>query len=474
MSDAMIKGAIQNKPLRGNQWGGINVPLSRNTAVTGYADGSGSVHFRLPVGSWAFGLCMINYLCDDGYSGVTLKYSMLDPSVEADDVRIGQTVQAGIAQSRLQLYTDEWGNAYLEILADVESGVVGGAVGILTFDATWQAYDTTRHTYVTTENTARMRLARGHPNQPWLLATLPQHKAALYPIRPNDLYWRADQFYQYRQYRPTMAAASVQVSNAYPHYQHPELVPYVDDGSYAWLSIPNACGADTFCPDVDNGTNFTVHAATHAYQKTVGSTSRSHTIQHIGDAIRQKKGSSPCMGLAQLPVYVKKYSAGIADPPFCDTFASQENIPVDESMPWFLPAFVTVENGVAYAHIRIPFQNIPHAMGWKTDSQWSWTTGIHGNTAQTALPELLLMNDGSGTNLLSGITLEGTGGAGGTIAQDAGGITVRAELSAVPSIGEHACFVKCQGAYIRINSPAANGNGESPAQEESFNPYPNE
>lgn len=448
MSDAMIKSPVQCRPYYAwsSFWGGIDQKVSTNTCLTGYADGSGKVRFLLPLGSWEFALCAMYVV-----SSFDLVYSLLDPDAASQTIQIRSE-----RDPRLAVVTDEWGNAALEISGDISEGVTGGAAGVIRF---------------TRADTGHLAAYRGQPNLPWNAAATPEHRARLIDMAPPELVWDAEQFYNFREYRATMASAMEAAEGAYPHHPHPALVPYVDDGSYAWLSVPNACGASPFCVTVDNGTDYTVYAATHSYEKTVGSDSRTELSQSFGPAIRQKKGSAPCMGLARLPVYPKRYSPGVSDPPFIDTFASEAYLPAQSTHPWFLPAFITVEDGVAYANLRIPFQNIPHSMGWKDDDGYSWTTAVHEGAGPLERPALLLMRDGSSANLLSGITLEGTGGSGSTVLHDAGGITLHARLSSVPSIGEHACFVRCQGAYLVVNSPAANGNGDAPAEEERFKPY---
>lgn len=457
MSDAMLRSPVRCDPYDtwSTHWGGVVIPFTENTCLTGYADGQGKAYFRIPLGCWRFDLCAISSM-----SRLDIVYSTLDPSSAGQTAEVvGQT---GWDNITIPVYTDEWGNAYAEIALDIDEGIAGGVIGVMKCHrsaASQVPYD--EHIYVT----------RGHANRPWLAAQMPAHTAALCPIRPVNRKWDKEQMYLYRQYTPTMAAAMDMVGNVRPHYPSPELVPFVDDGSYAWLSMQNVCGASPLCPDSDNGTAYTVYAASHIYEKEMAANSRAHNPQHIGDPIRQKKGQTRCMGLARLPVYPKRHTLGDADPPFNDTFASVEKIPSDSTMPWYLPAFVTEENGVPYAHIRVSFQNIPHTMGWKDDIQWSWTCGIHEEADPLALPELVLCADGSGTNAYAGITLEGTGGSGSSISHDPFGITIHARLSDTPELIDHACFVKCQGAYIQVRSPAANGRGERPPSEESFTPY---
>ena len=449
MSDAMLKSPVQCNPYYAwsSFWGGIRQPIYANTCVSGYADGSGKVRFRLPLGSWEFDLCSMYTMPE-----IDLVYSMLDPDAGSETIQIRSE-----RDERLAVVTDEWGNAALEISGDIPAGVKGGAVGVIRLSR--GGAESTVHAY------------RGHPNRPWNGAAPPEHLARIIDVATPDLFWNAEEFYLFREYRATMSAAMKAEEGAYPHYPHPELVPFVDDGSYAWLSVPNVCGSSSLCVDVANNIVYDVYACQNVYARAIGSASRADQLQSAGPAIRQKKGSGPMMGLAKLPVFPRTYSPGTADPPFMDTFASTERFPAAPAMPWFFPAFITQESGYAMVHIRVAFQHVSHSMGYKDDDGWSFGNGLHEDAPLTALPELLLMRDGNRTNLLSGITLDSAGGSGYSVTHDAGGVTIHARLSGTPNLVNHACFVRCREAYLFIQSPAANGRGAAPAEEENFNPY---
>jgi len=466
MSDALIRGVRANFPLQGVHWQGMKMPVDSWTVLTGYADGGGTIRFRWPLGSWKYFLTTLTDLSDlRGGGSFVLRYSLLNSQAACGSVVIGLSGGAASWLNGQPVMTDPWGFAYVNVDVPVESGVTGGAVGVLYYPPT---YTFNARTY---DNSATMNAKFGHPNLPWTAgAAVPSHQAVINPLvaSKDATAWDRKLHWQYRIFSPVMGASTALDGGGYAHRPHPELVPFVDDGSYAWLCLPNTCGEDGRSPWADDGTSCAVYAATHVYARTLAANSRQDRVGPSGRTIRQKKGSAPFMGLAEVPVAVVPVSSSVSYPPFKDTFATTETIPEDSTMPWYFAGYITVEDGRAYCSFRIPFQSIADVMGYKDRSGWSWAPAIHEDGTATDLPELLLMNDGSGTNLLSGVKFDSSGGSASYISHDPMGISVRALLSSVPSIGEHACFVKVKKACIRVNSPAANGNGDAPPSEEPF------
>lgn len=471
MSDALLHGMIMAR-FSGDYTSGkfwkIRLNIDSGTVLPGYMDGSGTARFYLPIGAYARPISMMVWggleVHNGGDKKLYFRWSPLsDSAASAEVILLGTNEQSHNQRRYLRTVTDGFGMNYLEIAVPSPAGTSGGAIGTLQYDRS--TYKIGKTVYSAHCNIWFMH---GYPNRPWITPILITNPARLENVAGDyeSPQWDVDLETQehWRHPRRVMTQTTQESRVTY------DLYPYVDDGSYAWLFVNNTAGADRLMPSVEQDEAVTVYTATGSQTFTTASRTRSDESGFYGRSIRLKKGSSRCMGFARAPVRV--YGGYLdAHPPFSDTMAETGNLPEDNTRPLYLPAYITVEDNVAYANIRIRFQNDPHVMGWKTDADWSFATALHEDADPAERPSLYLCADGSSTNILSGITLEGTGGSASYIAQDAGGITLRARLTSVPGIGEHACFVKCQGAYLKINSPAANGNGESAPVEESFNPY---
>lgn len=470
MSDAVKRGSITPATsyiMERREFWTIRIELESGCVMPGYMDGSGVARFYWPIG--AFGRTVGMHVrggigvMNGGDKKLYFRWSPLASGSGASSVVLYGTGAENDNQRKcLRTVTDEYGMNYLEIAVPSPSGMVGGATGMLWYDPS--SYTIPPNTHAAE---AYMTFLVGHPCRPWLAGPAGANLAAKENGVGQTFMERSARWERYLEQQILYRfPRRVQTQASETRCSFANLIPYVDDGSYCWAFQPNTCGDTKAMPEFDGGCYMDVYTASGMHRTALAARNGAEKTGPCGKRLRMSHSVKGC-GIAIADRQISaSYSPSVAYPPFQDTFATSENIPEDNTWPVFLPAYITVENGVAYARIRVRFQNESWLSGWKDNDGWSWQTAVHDGTP-TALPELWLSNDG-GNNLLSGVYLDSSGGSNYTIAQDAGGITIKALLTSVPSIGEHACFVKFQNAYLIVNSPAANGHGQSAPVEEDF------
>ena len=470
MSDAVKRGSITpafNYVLSRREFWTVRIEIESGCVIPGYMDGSGVARFYWPIG--AFGRTIGMHVrgeitvMNGGDSKLYFRWSPIASGGSSVSVVLRGTAEESQNQRKyLRVVTDEYGMNYLEIAVPCITGMVGGAIGML-----W--YDTSRYTiYQTTHDAnANIIFLVGQPCRPWLEAPSGANLASK-ENGPGDVFW--EQTAQWNtQLETTLLSRFVRRVQAQANEErrsYANLIPYVDDGTYYYAFQPNTCGDARVLPEFDSACYMNVYTSNGMFTTGLAARNGTEKAGPCGKRIRMSKHTKGCGFAIADRMIASGYSPGVAYPPFQDTVASSENIPEDATWPVFLPAYITIENGVAYARIRVRFQNESWLSGWKDNDGWSWATAVHDG-ALNVLPELWLSDDG-GNNVLSGVYLDSSGGSSYTISQDAGGITIKALLQSVPSIGEHACFVKFQNAYLIINSPEANGKGQGAPVEEDF------
>ena len=401
--------------------------LSAGTVVCGIADDEARVRFWIPFGGYASRFEAVGAIYRASAGRARIRWSLLDPAHEA--------VTTEVTTDMADVLTDGAGYTFLQIVVPLESAVTGGAVGVLLDDTN----------VVLTVGPAVREYAPG---------TTYEHAAALELIAPYGQATDAAYFRYLPDYGPE--------KKAFQAGEGPYLSYWLSgafaNGSNAYYCVPavqgTPAGDTAVVTGVPAGQTLTVYAATHKYTATPASFS-SNVYDTVGRHLRHSTNRT-YTGLARVPYTVDASGSWTsAHAPFQSLSKESETVFDGSARPWLLPAFITYDEdrAVAFVHFRLNFQNHVQLFGEKPASGYSFgcMTALH----------LRLYADGRGTNYTDEmfVTLTGDGYGGGElgvqVVQDPGGMTMMTDITALPDVGEHACFVVCQStAQLTVTSPA--------------------
>ena len=401
--------------------------LREGTVVCGIADAEARVRFWIPFGGYASRFEAVSAIYRASAGRPRIRWSLLDPSHEA--------VTTDVRADMMDVLTDGAGYCFLQIAVPLESAVSGGAVGVLLDDT-------------------RVVLTVGPAVREYAPQTPYEHAAALEQLAPYGSSMDADYFRYLPDYGPTRTA--------YKAGEGPYLSYWLSgafaNGSSAYYCVPavqqTPSGDTAIVTGVPAGQTLTVYAATHKYTATPASFAMNN-YDTVGRHLRHST-TRTYTGLARVPYTVDASGSWTsAHPPFQSQSKETETVYDESQRPWLLPAFITydADRAVAFVHFRLNFQNYVQLFGEKSEAGYSWGC--------MTSPHLRLYADGSSTNLTDEqfVTLTGDGYGGGDlgvqVVQDPGGMSMMTDITALPDVGEHACFVVCYGTgTLRVTSPA--------------------
>lgn len=430
--------------LKRDPWGSVtvhyrDVVVPAGTVVTGLADGEAVLRFWVPLGTFVYQrtggyqrqMILVDIWNAQGQDSSLLRYSLLDNTAASATVQL----LGGAAAASLSIVRDSMIDSaetlrslmrYIQIEVPLAASHTGGAVGLL--------QDGLR---------VRLRFQQDAPAAGSLPGSVALPSGYRKRVFWTDSETAGEDAFMYAS--PTGGIAC--------HF----LGACTDGGSNCYITYPRfAMWGQEYASAGVNSFNkaHTIYAGTHKYTRSPSSVSG--IVEGAATWLSQYSNTTALTGLVQMGhIYIENYSDYAA--PFLDDAGS---LAFAKDKYHTFPAYVTVEDGVAWIHMLIPFENRRYIDNPDPDDTaaceqyqvYSWSGTM------TAF----LRKDSTKTAVMS-VAASVTSGdsSDGSVLHAPGGLIVCARLKSVPSQGEHACLGGVDSAGFTITRTA---NRYTPAQ----------
>lgn len=396
-----------------------DVVVPAGTVVTGLADGEAVLRFWVPLGTFVYQrtggyqrqMILVDIWNAQGQDASLLRYSLLDNTAASATVQL----LGGAAAASLSIVRDSMIDSaetlrslmrYIQIEVPLAASHTGGAVGLL-------------------QDGLRVRL-RFQLNAP-AAGSLPGRVALPSGYRKR-VFW-------------TDSETAGEDAYFYNATQTSGMACYwlgacTDGGSNCYITAPRISpfGGGYASPGVTSANRgHTIYAGTHKYTRSPSSVSGA--VEGPATWLSQYSSSTALTGLVQLGTYYVTQNDDYAAP-FLDDAGS---LAFAKGKVHTFPAYVTVEDGAAWIHMLIPFENRRYIDDPDPDDTaaceqyqvYSWSGTMSA----------FLRKDSTKTAVMS-VAASVTSGdsSDGSILHAPGGLIVRARLKSVPSQDEHACL----------------------------------